>query len=423
MKQAIILSAGEGRRLGLNKPKGLVKVAGKEILLRSMILLSRLGIVEFVLVANVKYRKHFENFLSGSNFNLRFVWNEYPERENGYSLHLAREYAHDRFVLIMSDHVYSFEFLKKAIHGDGIVVDREGRYIDIHEATKVICRKGYVEDIGKKLEMYDYYDTGFFVLRKDIFEHTSKLESEKQTFTLSEVVKRAKLPCYEVSGEFWMDVDTPEDVRRATNYIVEHSVKSKGDGLISRYLNRRISILITKKVVNILTPNQATFLSFVLGIFSALLVPLSLPLAGILYQISSILDGVDGEIARASLSGSKFGGYLDSILDRVVDFAYLFACAMFHATHQSLPWILLAIFGSVMVSYSTERYKASFFRDAHEDVEALNYIPGKRDERVFIIMLLSILQMVDTMFVVIAIVSMFRFLATVLAITHRRYAF
>ncbi len=36
-----------------------------------------------------------------------------------------------------------------------------------------------------------------------------------------------------------------------------------------------------------------------------------------------------------------------------------------------LPWVLLAIFGSLMVSYTTERFKGAFYEDAYRVIEPL----------------------------------------------------
>jgi len=44
-----------------------------------------------------------------------------------------------------------------------------------------------------------------------------------------------------------------------------------------------------------------------------------------LAQISSIIDGCDGEIARLKFQTSEFGGWYDAILDRYADAFLLFS--------------------------------------------------------------------------------------------------
>ncbi len=66
----------------------------------------------------------------------------------------------------------------------------------------------------------------------------------------------------------------------------------------------------------------------VAGLIFALLVPLSLyfsPLAGTIFlALSGIADSLDGQLAKSSSEApSKFGGFLDSTVDRISDSLYL----------------------------------------------------------------------------------------------------
>ena len=162
-----------------------------------------------------------------------------------------------------------------------------------------------------------------------------------------------------------------------------------------------------------------TVVSFLAGILSSLLIFLSIPIAGVVYQISSILDGCDGEIARASLSTSKKGGYIDSILDRFVDFLFLSVLALLYP--ETLKIALFAVFGSVMVSYSTEKYKAEFGESIYGKIRIMEYLPGKRDERIFLVMVFCLLSWLNSiwiywMFWAIAVLSIFRVVATLTAV-------
>ena len=414
--RAVVLAAGLGTRMGKlteEIPKGLLKIAGREIVYRSMKILENLGVKEFIVITNPKYKEKYEEFLKREGFNYKIVLNNHPERGNGYSLYLAKDYVDGKFALIMSDHIYEEEFLKEAIKKEGLIIDREGKYIDAGEATKVLVENGRVKDIGKKLKNWDGFNTGFFILTPEIFKYAEDVVKEKELVELSEIVKRAKLKVSEVSGYFWMDVDTQEEMKIAKHYLIKTAVKGTGDGFISRLINRKISTKISEYLVDYLTPNQITVLTFLFGLFSAVVVLFSIQLGGILYQISSILDGVDGEIARASMRTSKLGGYIDSILDRYVDFAFLLALA--YAIKPSFElWIViaLAIFGSVMVSYSTERYKAAYFKDIYKEIPKMKYLIGKRDERIFITMIFCLINKIPELFILLAILTNVRVLLT-----------
>ncbi len=321
----------------------------------------------------------------------------------------------------MSDHVYEKEFIKKALKGEGLIVDKMGLYIDREEATKVRCKDGKIEDIGKDLREYDGFDTGFFILNDEIFKKAEELINKSDKLTMSELAKHAGIPCTDVSGYFWMDIDTPEDIEKARKLIVKTALKGAGDGFISRNLNRKISKRISPYLVEKFTPNQVTLYTFLLGLFSAFVACFSPALGGILLQISSVLDGLDGEIARARMQTTKFGAWLDSLLDRYVDFAFLTALT-FHMkpSWSFMLWVFLALFGTLMVSYSTERYKGAYCEDAYVVIKELRYLLGKRDERIFLIMIFTLLGWLKALFVILALITNIRVLLTIYLVWKKR---
>jgi len=423
---AVVLAAGTGSRMGLTAkatPKGLLKVAGREILYRTLHQLRECGVDSFIIVTNRRFAPAYRDFCRRNRFKCQVIENPHPEKGNGYSLYLAKPYITARFVVVMSDHVYEDAFVKRAVNGTGLIFDRLGVYIRKGEATKVKVEAGRVTAVGKNLPAYDGFDTGFFVLDREVLDVAEELLKTREKLELSELVETAGVPSTQLSGYFWMDVDTPEERKLAKHYLIKLSVKGTGDGWISRLINRKISTRISKYLVDYLTPNQITFLTFLFGIFSALVNFYSIPLAGVLYQISSILDGVDGEIARASTRTSKLGGYIDSVLDRYVDFIFLLvlACAI---KPDFFFWIVIsfAIFGSVMVSYSTERYKAAFFEDVYKVVPAMKYLLGKRDERIFLTMLMCLFNQVKALFVILAVLSNLRVILTLILVWKTKRA-
>ena len=424
VKRAVILAGGEGKRLGeltRDIPKALVKVAGREILYRTLKLLQDAGVEEFVIVVNKRFKEKIEDFLRKNGFSATVVENPHPERENGYSLYLAKDYVKGEFAVVMSDHLYEKAFIEEALKGRGLIVDKVGLYIDKSEATKVRCEDGRIRDIGKELTDYDGFDTGFFVLDEGIFAVAERLVQERKELTMSELAKVARIPCTEVSGRFWMDVDTPEDVKRAKKYIIQLAVKVAGDGWVTKLLNRKVSKIFSYYLVDYLTPNQATWITFFIGLFSALVAYFSPPLGGILLQINSMLDGIDGEIARARMQTTKFGAWLDSVLDRYVDFAFLTALA-FHLkpSWDFMPWVFLAIFGTPMVSYSTERFKGAYCEDAYIVIKELRFLLGKRDERIFLIMIFTLFGWIKELFVLLAIITNLRVALTIYLVWKRK---
>ena len=93
---------------------------------------------------------------------------------------------------------------------------------------------------------------------------------------------------------------------------------------IDIFVNRPLAALIVRAVYHTrITPNQITCFSGFIGLTAAFLFYLGKPeyflMGGILAQLSSIIDGADGMLARAKNLGSTYGAMLDLFFDRIVD--------------------------------------------------------------------------------------------------------
>ena len=86
--------------------------------------------------------------------------------------------------------------------------------------------------------------------------------------------------------------------------------------------------------------------------------------AGIVLIIANLFDMLDGNVARLTGNVTRFGGFLDSSLDRLSDMVAFLGIMMFYAGNSpqhSLLNVFLAGVGmiaSVMVSYTTARSEA-----------------------------------------------------------------
>ena len=152
-------------------------------------------------------------------------------------------------------------------------------------------------------------------------------------------------------------------------------LKKATDGPVSRYLNRPISVRITKCLLKTnITPNHVSFLSFVLsligGIFFFLGGYINLVVGGILAQVSSIIDGCDGEIARLKFQVSDFGEWFDAVLDRYADAMLLFGLTLhiYSANRSIFPLLIgfTAIIGTFVNSYTADKYDGLMKKKMYE---------------------------------------------------------
>lgn len=83
--------------------------------------------------------------------------------------------------------------------------------------------------------------------------------------------------------------------------------------------------------------------------------------AGIVMIVANLFDMLDGNVARQTGNVTRFGGFLDSSLDRLSDMVAFLGIMVFYAgnspQHSLLNVVLAGIgmIGSVMVSYTTAR--------------------------------------------------------------------
>ena len=117
------------------------------------------------------------------------------------------------------------------------------------------------------------------------------------------------------------------------------------DGLVSRFLNRPISRLITRVLLRFpITPSIWTMSIFPLLIVAFLFLIRAdyrgFVIGCAIFQIYSILDGCDGEIARAKNLVSRWGERLDTLCDTIGNLLLVIGVGFgLRAQHPSSGWI------------------------------------------------------------------------------------
>lgn len=112
-----------------------------------------------------------------------------------------------------------------------------------------------------------------------------------------------------------------------------------------------------------ITPNMVTYTGFLLTVGIAILLAMGDFLIGGVFLIGvSLLDLVDGSLARATQQSSTFGAFLDSTLDRYSESVIFLALVYHYSATGNAQWPLVLIFltvvGSLMVSYTRARAEA-----------------------------------------------------------------
>ena len=127
--------------------------------------------------------------------------------------------------------------------------------------------------------------------------------------------------------EPWRFLAQPSEIVASEKHFLRHIGKSQ-DGMVSKFLNRPISRVITRLLLKLpITPNAWTMLIFALALVAFVFLvrgDYTGFLAGTaLFQLINILDGCDGEIARAKYLDSERGRRLDAFCDFVANLIFV----------------------------------------------------------------------------------------------------
>jgi CDP-L-myo-inositol myo-inositolphosphotransferase len=117
------------------------------------------------------------------------------------------------------------------------------------------------------------------------------------------------------------------DTGRAARWVLRGTAKA-GDGIISRYLNRPVSQALSQLLLYIpgVRPWHLTVVTAIIGV--AMMAALlwgnyaGLVVGGLLFHLASVVDGVDGEIARATYRSSARGATLDTAVDMATNLCF-----------------------------------------------------------------------------------------------------
>lgn len=227
--RAVILAAGRGSRLGdrtNGTPKPLVRLNGRPLVSYTLEALDRTGIRDVLVVTGYREAAVRDALRSEApeRMRLSFAHNDRYPLGASLSLRAARDATNgEAFLLLMSDHVVSAGFLARFI-GDwprdvsAVAADferREPAYVA--EATHLVLDgRRRVRAIGKGLEEFTALDAGAFLLLPAVWEALDAAPEDCDLSTIfTELARRDGLVAVDISGQFWYDVDTEDDLLAA----------------------------------------------------------------------------------------------------------------------------------------------------------------------------------------------------------------
>jgi choline kinase len=233
--KAIILSAGQGSRLGHlthDRPKCLIEFAGRALLDRQLDALAANGIDDVVVVTGFR-DDQIEAALArrSGGPRVRTLFNPfYKVADNLGSLFMARHELVGDAIVWNGDTLVSDELMRRVIAnrdqaGICVTIDRKDRY-DNDDMKVIASEDGRLRAIGKRLSSgVNAESIGLLAFRGDgAARFRRAIESAMRTSegttiwylrVIHHLAQTSDVWTYDISGEQWGEVDFPEDIASA----------------------------------------------------------------------------------------------------------------------------------------------------------------------------------------------------------------
>jgi UDP-N-acetylglucosamine diphosphorylase / glucose-1-phosphate thymidylyltransferase / UDP-N-acetylgalactosamine diphosphorylase / glucosamine-1-phosphate N-acetyltransferase / galactosamine-1-phosphate N-acetyltransferase len=246
MKQAVILSAGEGRRLKPfteNKPKAMIYIAGKPIIQYVIESLAAIGIRDIVMVVGYQKEKIFDYFGEGKPFGVEISYvSQDKQIGTANALSYARGFTDKEFLVLSGNRLISPETLAPIV-GATVTTVVTKRVQNPFRYGVVELKDGKIIRIVEKPvnPSSDIINAGIYVFNDSIFNH---MEMELNLpDVINNMAARGETIRAVEDNEMWLDTVYPWDILNlnamilqkmssAQNGTIEPNVTFKGPVLI-----------------------------------------------------------------------------------------------------------------------------------------------------------------------------------------------
>jgi len=404
----VVLAAGRSERLRAvtgGGSKALVRLGGLRLVERAIRTLLASGVERVVVV--VGYHAGPVAAVAQRDAPGRVQVIEAPDWEegNGASLAAAEPALEGEpgFLAVSADHVFAEDALGD-VAGAGrpvVLVDPAPDPEVWKEATKArVAADGRVLELGKDTDS-PAVDAGAFLLPREVFDAVRRSRARGDgslSGAVTELGRTVPVAAVPIRAEaWWQDVDTPDDLALAARRL-RAGLPRPGDGPVARLLNRRLSVPVSWLLVRFgPNPDLLSAAAFVVGLLAAALLAAGLGVAGgLMAQLCSVLDGVDGEVARLQLRAGPRGTLLDGVLDRLGDAAICAALGVWAtsagATSAVVVVLVAAATSGAMLSMATKDRVAALGLEPPSE-RRIGWLLGGRDGRLLLVAVLSVLGM------------------------------
>ena len=208
-------------------------------------------------------------------------------------------------------------------------------YINFSDSDLELFNKKILKYVNKvKAEIITDRST---IPERGLLKITPEIFLQQQYFNYPEKYFKEENENYTpITSDELFEIKNESDIKKSTKLISGYIIENTG-GYIAQKINKRISlpisIILAKTRIH---PNYLTVFNMIIGVLSSYFIYLSvfsyfsdkvnyilMVLGGLFFQAASVLDGVDGEVAKFTLRVSKLGGWLDTLSDNATLLLFL----------------------------------------------------------------------------------------------------
>ena len=357
IQQAVVLS--EDRPTTGKAPRS-TRVAGLSMLKRTLVMLQWAGVQEtFVVVGpwdGDASRRSIEadRDLDAGRMRIRWAVDAEAENRGGLALAPVARSIRGRALVLRADTIYDRR----------LVSDLMDERVDDGEATVLMDGDRVVGLSACDHAAISAFNGHTLDVALDAFDREGRLQ-RRDVRNVDE-------------SAFHVRVTDDASAKRAEDLLWD-SCRKPNDGIVARNLNRPISLFISRRIAHLpIAPNHISIITFLLGIATAWSVAQGgywwFLLGAALFKLNSVLDGVDGELARVKYKMSVVGEWLDTLSDDVSNMLFFVALSIgaFRATGVEM-WLTLGLLTAVPSLLATAHQYTLLIRHGRGDLLAIRW--------------------------------------------------
>lgn len=345
-------------------PNPLTKLFGLSIIEHVILSAKKAGVHEFILVVG-QYADKVKAELNNNRMRgvrIRYVEDKESKWGSIRSILMAKDLLKENFIVLMANSIFDFHILKTLVNIklNSTLVVAIDRRAPLPNEIKIMEINGNIVDIGEDLKKANCVNVGILLSSPRLFSYIEKTIMEGKTkfidcivnivkngdaniFDIGQVKKLSSQATIKKIEPWWINIYTKTDIKRAKEILLK-SVQKRNH--FAAYYNAPLEDKITSFISKFssLTPNRISILTNIFAYCITLLfLNGHLLLASILTFFISILDGVDGKLARLKYMETKIGK-LEHSFDFLWEISWIiaFSIALSH-TYGSLPLLLCLV--------------------------------------------------------------------------------